>query len=173
MAVNFVDRKSAYPNRYKITKEDGSTEYITLERADEPTVAGTPLNAETFNTLVNDVDGKLDKTGGTMTGILHSPKLFLYDPTYPHMVFGNLDSITGQIHQDHNSGEFCFRQICTESGCFDDLKLPAPKKSLSANTQYTIYTSRDPIVLSEGVHFGDTLPPAGTPGRIYFKRVIE
>lgn len=48
----FVDRESAYPNRYLMTAEDGSTSYVVLERADEPTKVGTPLNAETFNPIV-------------------------------------------------------------------------------------------------------------------------
>ena len=53
MGVTFVDRKSTYPNRYKITNENGNSDYATLERADEPTVLGTPLNAETLNKLLN------------------------------------------------------------------------------------------------------------------------
>ena len=48
----FTDRKPTRPNRYKITQEDGSTAYVTLERADEPTVEGTPLNAATLNKLL-------------------------------------------------------------------------------------------------------------------------
>lgn len=51
MATQFVDRKSTFPNRYKIIRADGSSEYVTLERADEPTVPGTPLNAATFNSM--------------------------------------------------------------------------------------------------------------------------
>lgn len=27
------------------------------------------------------------------------------------------------------------------------------------------------VTLTEGIHYGDTLPEAGTPGRIFFKRV--
>lgn len=53
MAEQFVDRKSTYPNRYKITRADGSSEYVTLERADSPTVVGTPLNAATFNGMMS------------------------------------------------------------------------------------------------------------------------
>lgn len=48
----FVDRKPTRPNRYKITRENGESYYVTLERADEPTVEGTRLNAETLNTLL-------------------------------------------------------------------------------------------------------------------------
>ncbi len=49
----FKDRKPTRPNRYKITPENGGTPYyVTLERADEPTVAGTPLNAASLNALL-------------------------------------------------------------------------------------------------------------------------
>lgn len=47
--MEFKDRVSAYPNRYAMTDENGNTSYVVLERADEPVVTGTPLNAETFN----------------------------------------------------------------------------------------------------------------------------
>lgn len=50
----FVDRKAAKPNRYKVTLENGETFYAVLERADEPIVEGTPLNAEALNDLLND-----------------------------------------------------------------------------------------------------------------------
>jgi hypothetical protein len=49
--MEFVDRVSAYPNRYIITNENGDTHYAVIERADEPVTPGTPLNAETFNSL--------------------------------------------------------------------------------------------------------------------------
>jgi hypothetical protein len=75
----FTDRESAYPNRYLVTKENGATEFIVLERADEPVVVGTPLNAETFNALIEDMalatqvtDIKVVKNsdGITVTGTL-------------------------------------------------------------------------------------------------------
>lgn len=51
MSIEFVDRVSTYPNRYLVTPENGTAYYVTLERADEPTKAGTPLNAATMNKL--------------------------------------------------------------------------------------------------------------------------
>lgn len=48
----FVDRKPTRPNRYKITPENGEAYYVTIERADEPTVEGTALNAATLNRLL-------------------------------------------------------------------------------------------------------------------------
>ena len=64
MATIFVDRQANRPNRYKVIPDSGSAYYVTLERADEPTEAGTPLNADNLNKL-------LDKTGDTMTGPLN------------------------------------------------------------------------------------------------------
>ncbi len=49
----FVDRKPTRPNRYKVTPENGGTPYyVTLERADEPTVEGTAINAAALNSLM-------------------------------------------------------------------------------------------------------------------------
>lgn len=53
MAV-FVDRVAAKPNRYKIILENGDAFYAVLERADEPIVEGTMLNAETLNNIQPD-----------------------------------------------------------------------------------------------------------------------
>lgn len=58
MSINrvFVDRMSGYPNRYRMVPATGTPSYITLERADEPTTPGTPLNAETLNGLIADIN---------------------------------------------------------------------------------------------------------------------
>lgn len=50
--MDFIDRVSAYPGRYVMTDENGRASHVVLERADEPIVPGTPLNAETFNQMV-------------------------------------------------------------------------------------------------------------------------
>lgn len=50
MPIEFVDRESGTPGRVKITPEDGSAPfYAVVERADEPVVVGTPLNAASLN----------------------------------------------------------------------------------------------------------------------------
>lgn len=59
----FTDRESAYPNKYLVTPETGNPYYVILERADEPVVAGTPLNAETFNTLIADLVAMAEDAG--------------------------------------------------------------------------------------------------------------
>lgn len=54
--MHFVDRKAKYPGRWTMKKPDGTSEIVTLIRNDEPEVEGTPMNAETLNTL-SDVAG--------------------------------------------------------------------------------------------------------------------
>ena len=54
MSMTFEDRVSTRPNRYKITPDSGDAFYGTLERADEPSTLGTPLNAATFNTALSE-----------------------------------------------------------------------------------------------------------------------
>ena len=58
MSTVFVDRESAYPNRYRVAPDNGNAFYAVLERADEPVTPGTPLNAETFNGMRNEIDGE-------------------------------------------------------------------------------------------------------------------
>lgn len=48
---DFLDRQPTKAGRRKITYEDGTSEYVMVEMADEPTVEGTPLNRETFMNL--------------------------------------------------------------------------------------------------------------------------
>jgi hypothetical protein len=58
MSTVFVDRQSTYPNRCRITPLDGNPYYAVVERADEPIVVGTPLNAETLNGMVDEITSK-------------------------------------------------------------------------------------------------------------------
>lgn len=53
--IRVVDRVPTYPNRIKITRQDGTSEYVTWERADEPTVVGTPINKALFDSIASDM----------------------------------------------------------------------------------------------------------------------
>lgn len=57
--IQVVDRVPTYPNRIRITREDGSTELVTWERADEPTVEGTPINKALFDSIAADIGAGL------------------------------------------------------------------------------------------------------------------
>lgn len=50
-----IDRQSQNPGRVKITLDDGTVMYGTIERADNPSAVGTPLNK---NTLFNSVNSE-------------------------------------------------------------------------------------------------------------------
>ena len=52
MALEFKDRVPQKPGRVKITPENGTAFYATMERADEPIQEGTPLSAGNFNQMV-------------------------------------------------------------------------------------------------------------------------
>lgn len=92
MVKQFEDRQSTYPNRYRWTEADGNSGYFTLERADDPTVAGTPLNAETFNAFIEELAKK--------------------------------------------------------------------------------FSSDSPIVLTEGIHYGDDFPPDSVKGQFFLKKKV-
>ena len=52
MALEFKDRVPQKPGRVKITPENGTAYFATMERADEPIQIGTPLNAGNFNEMI-------------------------------------------------------------------------------------------------------------------------
>lgn len=50
MAIEFIDRVSAKPGMVRIVPENGDPPFLArIERADEPSVAGTPINATSLN----------------------------------------------------------------------------------------------------------------------------
>lgn len=51
MAMEWLDRVPRYPGRVKLTPVAGQTNLYDMERADEPTVAGTPINAANLNAM--------------------------------------------------------------------------------------------------------------------------
>lgn len=68
----FKDREPTYAHRMKISPEDGSAAfYATVERADEPTQEGTPLNAETFHAMQQAV-GVMVYTHSRSTAGVHN-----------------------------------------------------------------------------------------------------
>ena len=76
MNTVFVDRESSYPNRYRVIPESGNAYHIVLERDDEPVTPGTPLNAETFNGMLDEISKAFAPVGygygGMAIGINHS-----------------------------------------------------------------------------------------------------
>ena len=50
--VNFKDRVPKYAGRVKLTPVSGQNNIYTMERADEPTEQGTPLDKATFDSII-------------------------------------------------------------------------------------------------------------------------
>lgn len=50
-----IDRQPTKPGRIKLTDDSGNSQYFTMERADEPTITGTPINK---NTLFNSTNSE-------------------------------------------------------------------------------------------------------------------
>lgn len=69
-----IDRVPTRPNRIKLTSEsDGSIKYYAWERADEPTVDGTPINKELFDSIGADITS-LQQTTSTNTSDIQAIK---------------------------------------------------------------------------------------------------
>lgn len=104
MGIGFIDRQSTKPGRYKVTKEDGSSEYITLERADEPSVEGTPLNAATLNRLAERKNISLTPIGNINIGESHvvSESIYMLTSVFCtlayHTALIRLGGTTGGYH---------------------------------------------------------------------------
>lgn len=63
MAIKFVDRVPTRPGRIKISPENGTAPwYGIMERADEPSVEGTPINAENLNAIQQNQGMSADMT---------------------------------------------------------------------------------------------------------------
>lgn len=84
MATIFTDRQSTRPNRFRVVPESGDPYYVTLERADEPTVQGTTLNAANLNSLVS-------RSGDSLSGSLSFENA---DDYYIYKKFRDVDGTT-------------------------------------------------------------------------------
>ena len=71
---DFRDRQPTKVGRRKITHENGTSEFVTVEMADDPAEEGTPLNRKTFmmmqgfhgeNTEIVKESSKVTKITGT------------------------------------------------------------------------------------------------------------
>lgn len=76
----FEDRISAYPGRYSMTDENGNVSYVVLERADEPTVPGTPLNADTFNGMQEEYQVESEEYPGCFYRVLNGVECWINPP---------------------------------------------------------------------------------------------
>lgn len=142
--IDVKDRVPTYPGRVKLTKADGTVEYVTLERADAPTQEGTPINKALFDSIETDIDGKVSKLGDTMNGNLTiqntAPQVELFDPEYDGRtriykdVSSNADY--GSMMADiDDTGNVDLLNLRRSAALLDKLSLYV------GNTRYAIYGS--------------------------------
>lgn len=81
MAFNlktWVNRISEYPNRRKLAHEDGSTELVTVARAEgQISAEGNAFSAEEMNDLENRIKGGFDEINHSLTQLNEGSKLKL------------------------------------------------------------------------------------------------
>lgn len=74
----WVNRISEYPNRRKLTHEDGSTELVTVARAEgQISAEGNAFSAEEMNDLENRIKGGFEEVTQSLTNINNSKKTYL------------------------------------------------------------------------------------------------
>ena len=74
----WVNRISEYPNRRKLTHEDGSTELVTVARAEgQISAEGNAFSAEEMNDLENRIKGGFDEVNRSLTNLNDSKKTYL------------------------------------------------------------------------------------------------
>lgn len=74
----WVNRISEYPNRRKLTHEDGSTELVTVARAEgQISAEGNAFSAEEMNDLENRIKGGFDEVNQSLTNINNSKRAYI------------------------------------------------------------------------------------------------
>lgn len=87
----WVNRISEYPNRRKLTHEDGSTELVTVARAEgQISAEGNAFSAEEMNDLENRIKGGFDEVNQSLANknrdtVICRPETTIYDNDSPDL----------------------------------------------------------------------------------------
>ena len=74
----WVNRISEYPNRRKLTHEDGSTELVTVARAEgQISAEGNAFSAEEMNDLENRIKGGFEDVSQSLTNVKKTKKTYI------------------------------------------------------------------------------------------------
>ncbi len=182
--MEFVDRVSAYPNRYILTTPDGKATYVILERADEPTVVGTPLNAETFNALAEELSvtahehnasdissGTLPVARGGTGATTAAGALSKLGLTATATELNYTDGVTSNIQTQLNEKAASSHNHSASN--ITSGTLPIARGGTGATTGTAaikaLFAAGSTVLSS--YQYGTSLPAAGTKGRIFFKKV--
>lgn len=113
----WVNRISEYPNRRKLTHEDGSTELVTVARAEgQISAEGNAFSAEEMNDLENRIKGGFDEVNQSLTELNEGSVRFstfegtvdnwgsigIVYPSDAHMLIGAYSSDYLLVPETHN-----------------------------------------------------------------------
>jgi hypothetical protein len=170
-----VDRESTYPGRYRVIPENGNPYHLILERDDEPVTPGTPLNAETFNGMRDEIDAELAKKAPAEFGLGEKFGKRCSDCDTAKTVgfyYVNADTLNNPTSAD---AVLLVEAVDTMDGVvvyqtlkFGDYALTRYYSPLSAAWKPWIRNMTAVLYESD---YGTSLPAAGTKGRIFFKKV--
>ena len=173
--ITVSDRVSTYPGRVKLTRSDGSFEYVTLERADAPTQEGTPLNKALFDSIKADLDDKVSVLGGYINGNLGiqntHPQVELFDPEYDGRtrlykdVSSNADYGT-MLSDIDATGDIDSLNIRRSAALLDKLSLYVENAN-GTSTRYAIYGAHTKPWGSYTGNGVDTVRQVNTSGNGY------
>ena len=115
--------------------------------------AGTLVDEGTevpdLDTILAMINGKVSKSGDTMSGGLTAPALTISKSSYPMMYFSNESSQLGLMMINHNSHNISFREM--KSGThFDAFTLPTANLSQTTDDYYDILTSKSAVTVAQG-----------------------
>ena len=116
-------------------------------------------------------ENALPKTGGAVSGDLTVGGAF----TKTHEVNGSKYTLECGVGSDDTRGASACVQIRNAAGTtvarIDAWENGELTFRDSTGTTHDIFNGSRMIILTEGIHYGDELPAAGNPGRLFFKKV--
>ena len=142
-------------------------------------------------------------TGDTMTGALIAPRINVKQDSWTGYNFYDTDNntkanilVVPETHTD-KIGQLLFSQFKVGTNISERYYLPEKDDTITSDVWYPILTGKNAVTISQGgtgasngatglknlfasgntvlssYQYGDTLPSAGTKGRIFFKRLTD
>ena len=94
--MEFKDRISSYPGRYTMTDENGNVSNVVLERNDEPVQEGTPLNADTFNSMQEAIQIESEDYPGCFYRLVDGKEVWINPPMIPGQWYTTTEQYNGK-----------------------------------------------------------------------------
>lgn len=133
----WVNRISEYPNRRKLTHEDGSTELVTVARAEgQISAEGNAFSAEEMNDLENRIKGGFDEVNQSLANKI---------PDYAHFDTLGTPTTGGATYNISKDGFFQLRgaTLTTSASIFYRIRINNViiEEGYTVNMRYGYYTS--------------------------------